>query len=383
MKKIGLFGLTFDSGNMGCNALSYSFLDIIKEYAQTSVEVIVFDSNRNVEKLSNKHISCRSHEYSCKSIKSMIRLYKKVKTCDIIFDFTAGDSFSDIYGIKRMLRISFIKILIIFSKIPLFLGPQTYGPYNSRLSKLLARYIIKKSFYVCSRDSLSANLIKKLCRKDIDIFTDIAFALKYTKKNPGDNRNALKVGINVSALLWNGGYTGNNEFKLTLNYRNYITDLLLALNNNSKYSIYLIPHVISSYYGSVEDDYAICESLADKHSFTILAPRFKNPIEAKNYISDMDIFIGSRMHATIAAFSSGVVTIPVSYSQKFNGLYSTIGYNFIIDALKLTSHDALKRTLNYIDKKNELSKIQGESMIVVEKTLRQFYLKCSHLFLYG
>ena len=52
---------------------------------------------------------------------------------------------------------------------------------------------------------------------------------------------------------------------------------------------------------------------------------FKTAIQAKSYISNMDVFLGSRMHSTIGAISSGVATIPLSYAYKFEALYKEDG----------------------------------------------------------
>ncbi|MGJ7723542.1 polysaccharide pyruvyl transferase family protein [Escherichia coli] len=43
----------------------------------------------------------------------------------------------------------------------------------------------------------------------------------------------------------------------------------------------------------------------------VVAERFTNPITAKSYISSIDFFTGARMHATIAAFSAGVILLAV------------------------------------------------------------------------
>ena len=55
----------------------------------------------------------------------------------------------------------------------------------------------------------------------------------------------------------------------------------------------------------------------------------------------MDVFMGSRMHSTIAAISSGVVTIPFSYCHKFESLYEKIGYKYLLSATKLSTEEAL------------------------------------------
>ena len=50
---------------------------------------------------------------------------------------------------------------------------------------------------------------------------------------------------------------------------------------------------------------------------TVLAPRFSTPSEAKTYIAGLDFFMGARMHACIAAFSSGVAnTIWISLEPR-------------------------------------------------------------------
>ena len=43
--------------------------------------------------------------------------------------------------------------------------------------------------------------------------------------------------------------------------------------------------------------------------------------------------MGARMHACIAAFSSGVPVIPMAYSRKFKGLFGTLGYDRTIDCM--------------------------------------------------
>ena len=62
----------------------------------------------------------------------------------------------------------------------------------------------------------------------------------------------------------------------------------------------------------------------------------------------MDVFVGARMHATLAAYSSGVAAIPFSYSRKFEGLYESLEYPFVISGTKMTTDDALEKTVEYI-----------------------------------
>jgi polysaccharide pyruvyl transferase WcaK-like protein len=91
-------------------------------------------------------------------------------------------------------------------------------------------------------------------------------------------------------------------------------------------------------------------------------------MEAKSYISGMDLFIGARMHATIAAISSGVPVIPFSYSRKFEGLFSSLGYPYVVQGTKWESQKAIDETIGWIDSLNVLKEeIDACKTIIDEK----------------
>ena len=386
MITIGLNGIDFSNGNLGCEALAYSLINNIKEQCRkNSVEVkyIIFCfkylEKKKKELCDYLHIKYENVEFveitikNLNNIRNTIRQYKK---CNFIIDMSGGDSFSDIYGLKRMIRESFYKLIAINNNIPLILGPQTYGPYNKKISKILARKIIKNATLVFSRDKKSSDLIYDLAKiRPIDT-TDLAFRLPYEKKEKTKEKS---IGINISALMWNEGFNGKNQFELKVDYKKYINDLILNIKQRGEYKIYLISHVNAS---GIEDDYKLCEELAKKYDIYV-APKFETPMEAKSFISTLHLLIGSRMHATIAAFSSGVPTISLAYSKKFEGLYNSIGYNYYIDAKKYNTETALEMTKKFIkniktmiaDEKKSL-KLANEKLNNFDRNLGEFIKKC-------
>lgn len=108
--------------------------------------------------------------------------------------------------------------------------------------------------------------------------------------------------------------------------------------------MHLVSHVITDRY-AIEDDYRASLSVKSKFPECVLAPKFSSPVEAKSYISNLDFFTGARMHATIAAFSSGVPVVPVAYSRKFSGLYGTLGYKNLVDGQSDTTQAAIDTIL--------------------------------------
>lgn len=373
---IGLLGINFSSGNKGVAALAYSALTIITDILQdkSDLKIICFseESSQQIEFIKDffklKEFKCVS--YSIRNFMSLYAWKKSVDTCDIIFDFTGGDSFSDIYGVKRMLKVSLEKILIIHSKTKLVLAPQTYGPYKLKFSQMLFRYIVKHSDLVMARDEASRKLVYDETHIDAVCSADVAFCLPYDQTIL-ENKDVVNIGVNVSKLLWNGGYSGNNQFGLKVDYKTYILELLQQMSHNGNYAVWLVPHVITPDIES-EDDFSLCVELSKMYNVN-LAPKFSNPMEAKSFIASLDVFTGARMHSTIAAISSNVAVIPFSYSKKFTGLYGSIEYPYLIDGKSEATNIAVQKTLHYIERREDLAKASRKSNLIAKKKNEVLY----------
>ena len=112
--------------------------------------------------------------------------------------------------------------------------------------------------------------------------------------------------------------------------------------------IHLIPHVIYKGNVNVDEDSHLVKELMKQYPESILSPLFTTPIEAKSYISSLDFFLGARMHACIAAISSGVPVYPLAYSRKFNGLFiKTLQYPYVGD-LRAMSMDQIMENMQKI-----------------------------------
>lgn len=119
------------------------------------------------------------------------------------------------------------------------------------------------------------------------------------------------IGINISPLI-----IASEEADVVA-YANY-KSLIRHILDETDANIALIPHVVWSHNDDriplkrLYDDFGCSERLilVDDHT----AP------ELKYIISKCDFFVGARTHATIAAYSSCVPTLVVSYSVKARGI---------------------------------------------------------------
>ncbi len=368
--KIGLLGFTINDANLGCNALTYSFLSIVQEICKDKVEICFFG---NVADLLDIKKMYPNIEFSNENIRVKdlrFRWIRLFKSCDCVCDITCGDGFSDIYFPRHVFFTTLMKIMVEVVGTPLYLLPQTYGPFKSRFLEGMARWSICHARRLYARDKRSVDYIKSLCNKDAINVTDLAFCLPFSR-NTNSMDEKIKVGINVSGLLWNGGFRESNQFGLTVNYRKYINGLIETLQEDSRFTIYLIPHVIERNNDNLDGDVAICKELYQKYRISNLYIA-RTPIEAKNYICGMDVFLGARMHSTIAAFSSYTPVIPFSYSRKFEGLYENLEYDYIVHGCSDDTDIAIEKTINWIENRGDMKKQIEMSMEKIESYLLVF-----------
>lgn len=377
MKKklnVGLMGLSFKSGNLGCVALAISFYTGIVEVLEKlnlDCKILAIGAVADTREYVNERYPIEFLEYHLSNPKSFFKAFSALKTCDIIFDFTEGDSFSDIYGRARFYRSVALKCAIERTRVPLVLGPQTYGPFTKLDCRYFAKQILKNAHTVYSRDENSKIYLQNIgITKKIVLSTDVAFRLPYSKTRVAKDDGIINVGINVSGLLWDNAV--KNALGLTVDYVDYCKQIIRRLCNNNSYRVYLIPHV-GTKINEMESDYSACYSLHKGFNECILLNGYMDPIKAKSELANMDIVIAARMHASIGAFSSGVFTIPFAYSRKFEGYYGRLGYPILIDGKKESTETAVEKTLTYIKEYKNYSKIIIESHSLAESMLSCFY----------
>jgi colanic acid/amylovoran biosynthesis protein len=286
-------------------------------------------------------------------------LYAALRRCDVVLDISAGDSFADIYGARRFALNAMSKAVVLLARRPLVLSPQTVGPFERRWARALAKRLLRGARKVVTRDSLSVAFLQPFGLGDRLVeASDVAFRLPYDEPPPRRD-GIVRVGLNVSGLLFNGGYTGRNMFALACDYPALARALVGHFAGLPGCNVHLIGHV-NSHHNTIEDDYRVAERLAAEFPGTVLAPRFADPSAAKSHIAGMDFFCGSRMHACIAAFSSGVPMVPIAYSRKFAGLFGSLGYTIITDCRTENETQVLAAVVEAFRNRGEL-KTQLES----------------------
>lgn len=338
MLTIALIFHSARNANLGVGALTVSEVEIIRRIASArgiAVHIDVIDSiAEGPICVSGPDVAVRE----TRILRRPLQVFGIIRKADLVIDIGAGDSFADIYGRGRLIRLFMMKYMAHLAGRPLVLAPQTFGPFVKRLSRFFAEQSIKRAAIVATRDRLSTDCARDLgYRGTVIEASDVALRLPYAQPAPRKPGAPIRVGLNVSGLLMVGGYDRRNMFGLQMDYPALMREIIgRFLAHPDSCELHLVPHVIlretsREEPGGLEDDYSASLDLAKEFPDVHVAPAFATPSEAKSYIAGLDFFAGARMHACIAAFSSGVPVVPMAYSRKFAGLFGSLGYGRTVD----------------------------------------------------
>lgn len=402
--KVCLLGPSFGTGNLGVDALVESSVKVIvNRWPDAEVTLLGsgwFDSEYRL-RLFGRDVHVKSMPIRfCKNVflsdhflvlffyamlmkvfrgprarKAFARrnpYLRAIAEADMVADITGGDSFSDIYGMRRFVIGFLRKWLIIAFRKKLVLLPQTYGPFDKRLTRVLARHIINYAALVYSRDRKGLEDVGALLGAGkgdgkIRFVPDVGLVLDPHRPDSAEvesfenikSAGKTLVGLNVSGLLSCGSDARNNMFNLKIDYPALIDSIVEFLMNQEGTAVLLVPHVVSSVEGDSsnrksvnkkgyreQSDSVACarlyERVAGKYPGRIFLVRDRyNHNETKYIIGLCDFFIGSRMHACIAALSQGIPAVGVAYSGKFHGVFESVGVGDCVADARCCEQQAL------------------------------------------
>lgn len=331
MKNIYLCGHT-GSKNRGCEAIARSTSYILETLGVKRENRFLFTYDENSDRLFNldKEINLIPYTKTNTIDKGIAYLYRKLNNNNLKY---TKKRFKKILSINKNDNILFT------------IGGDTYcysTPYTTLAFNEYAKdREIPNVFYGCSINE-DTTLKKDMCR-DINGFSyviareliskgtfenilddksklyyacDPAFQLPVTETDlPSGFLPGNTVGINVSPLVFKDVENVNDiMYKNIFNIIDYILD-------KTDMRVCLIPHVynienntgdifiLNKIYGKYKDNNRV--SVVDKEL---------SCTQLKYIISKCRFFIGARTHATIAAYSTKVPTIVLSYSVKSRGI---------------------------------------------------------------
>lgn len=208
---------------------------------------------------------------------------------------------------------------------------------DAATAKDIARYDL-----ITARESISYEALKAVNPNTV-LVADPAFALDSVELPlPESWQPENTIGINVSPLVMQCEKSDGIAYEA---YRSLIAHILITTDM----TVALIPHVVVE----TNDDRIPLRNLYEEFSSTgrVLLIEDHNCCELKGYISRCRMFIGARTHATIAAYSTCVPTLVLSYSVKSRGIARDIfgtEEHYVLPVQELQDPDELANGFDWL-----------------------------------
>ncbi len=380
---IGLLWHSSNAGNLGVGALTVGNLIAAREAAAAVGLTPRFRILEFVGDFGGAYVTgddIETFQISGRSVISPSGYWKNLSSLDCILDIGAGDSFADIYGAKRFAYLSVTKEMAYLRGVPLLFSPQTIGPFTKAPFRGVAGHLMRRAVAVVARDPQSFEVIRQIAPAARAIQSvDVAFRLPFERPARRPSKR-LEIGVNVSGLLFSGGYSGANEFGLDVDYAALMRRFIGAASARKDARVHLICHVNSDKLAR-DDDGAAADQLASEFPAAVRVANFASPSDAKSYIAGLDFLTAGRMHACIAAFSAGVPVVPIAYSRKFSGLFEgVLNYPFAVPVKGYSTDQALTYLLDCLDRRAELAAAIEAGQKIVASALAAYDVELQALF---
>jgi polysaccharide pyruvyl transferase WcaK-like protein len=377
---ITLLNAAPDTGNQGVSALCHSAVAGLAR--RGSGPIAVADHGRGLRRAGWGHADVRlvglTHHRrfwrgdSLRTAHALVRLgggpsaaARAVLRSRAVLDVSGGDSFTDLYGPRRFRAMVLTKRLALDAGLPLVLLPQKLGPFVDPANCDEAVGILRRASAVWVRDADSLAFLEEALGPDFDptrhrLGVDMAVALPAMRPDVLDPsvagwldqaRDLPVAGLNVSGLLCNDADAARRDFGLADAHPAQVEAVARTLlDKDPSLRLLLVPHVHRPE-GHAESDLDAARALAARlgeraaDRVAVLGGQ-PNAMELKWVLSRLDWFAGARMHATIGAFSSGVPTLGLGYSDKAQGVFAECGIGGeVADLRRLAARGLAERAL--------------------------------------
>lgn len=280
-----------------------------------------------------------------KEQKKTLSIYKNARAA-----FVKGGGFLHAYGgiidaYKIYFHLYHIDLAISMG-IPVYVMPNSFGPFVDKFSRRMIRKTLEKCEVVYSRESISQKVLKETCNVNSLLSRDIAMYLKedqhfdanvcLEEKNIKIDTGRM-VGITVRPYRFPGNENGQELYN---QYKKSVSNLIVWLKSKEYHPV-LIEHVFSENYHERD---IICineivELVKSKgHQVDVFSALDLNCKQMMSIYAKMNYLVGTRFHSVIFSLIGNVPAIAITYGgNKGNGVMRDLGlsdYAIPIDVIR-------------------------------------------------
>jgi colanic acid/amylovoran biosynthesis protein len=272
---------------------------------------------------------------------------------DLVVDLS-GDMMTEDYG-PHVAYSHFIPVLLAgILRRPYVLCAQSIGPFRFTLP--IARRMLAGADCITVRDEITMNYLRtlELDGPRLELTADLAFLLQPVGADRVRHILGAEgisvdgpplLGVSVSQLI-ESHYRKRNPFSSALSFASVIAAVLDRFVQDLGGRVLFVSHVTGP--SRVKDDRRMAQKVQRRMSAPsqVLQGDY-SPRDLKGIIGCCRAFLGARMHANIAALSSKVPAVALSYSHKTPGVMRLLGQEELVcDVTSFTQEEILTKLTN-------------------------------------
>lgn len=265
---------------------------------------------------------------------------KSLVDADLVISAAGGYYYSYAKG-RSFLYISYTMALVMLSGNPLYMLPQSFGPFQFWYERIIAKWLLSRVRVLMVRESESQEYLNKLGihNRSLYILPDMAFS--FVGSNIQNNEDSFFLILNqlpkdqpllgITVIDW------GLQFLKFINQDQYEESLVAVIKyfiSNYNGSVILFPQSCGP--SPAEDDRIpakrIIKQISELKGKISLIDIPLRPAVLKTLYGYLEILIGTRMHSNIFAMIEGTPVLAIGYLPKTLGMASMVGVeNWVID----------------------------------------------------
>lgn len=376
MKTIVVTGIG-DTRNNGCWGMVASAIANIREASPVPVKFIILNRKNAIDRqrLSFEEVEFVSRPWSLVSI-SGVRLlwlflcatllviqgclyrvmpnkiifrdyWRAIDRADLILDLS-GDSISSDYGWVANLTVVLPLLIARLIGKPFYLCAQSIGPFGKKWIDHLTIDLLKSAQLITVREGLTMEILSAFgIINNVRRTQDLTFVLPLSGTEEcqcladleGIDLSREWVGVSVSSIIARYAFHDLTSAACEEAYIDAMATFCDELHERYGFSILFVPHVVIP--GQSNDrriTVMVQKKMRYKETSWVIKGDYTGA-QLKSLIGLCRFFVGSRMHATIAALSQGIPTLTLVYNHKTIGINGDVlgMHNYLIDVRRTTS----------------------------------------------
>lgn len=256
---------------------------------------------------------------------------------------------------------------------PVFVMPNSMGPFEGPLVKYIAKLAFKNCCVLTAREEYTESMVKKDLGLEISTFPDLAFYLPKTEVNYEDiiqkynlPKNRKLVAMTMRPYRFP---TSANPQEAYTRFKTEMASFIKRLYKQG-YMPVIVEHTLAV--NAHENDGACIKdvtSMVDPECYRVISDPKLNCRDLKAIYSCCDYIVGTRFHSVIFSLGSGVPGLAIAYvGNKTQGIMHDIGLDDYVIQIGDVTADALEKKFfalveNESQVKNKITKYQGRANI--------------------